>query len=93
MLLFRYASVLNFMLLLKWYLQAHFGLSSLENWNDIENCDFDYVLFFNNCVKLLKDTPDDEWVVDTLKFLTRYFISVIYKLPLPFIYPTANSLP
>lgn len=61
-------------------MQAHFGLSSLENWNDIENCDFDYGLFFKNCVRLLKDTPEDGWVVNTLKFLTRYIFSVVNKL-------------
>lgn len=54
--------------------QAHFGLSSLGNWNEIDKSSFDYFFFFENCVKLFTMDPDDDWVVDTLKFLTRYAI-------------------
>ncbi|KAF8998816.1 hypothetical protein BDQ17DRAFT_1171359, partial [Cyathus striatus] len=40
-------------------IQAHFALSSLGNWSEIEKCDFDYFKFFKNCVTLLND-PDEE---------------------------------
>lgn len=54
------------------FLQCYYALSSLEGW-DREDRFFKLDLFFDKCVQLFGDDPEDEWVTDTLKFLTRYF--------------------
>jgi len=52
--------------------ECYYGLSSLEGW-DTEDRFFKLDFFFDKCVRLFSEDLDDEWVTDTLKFLTRYF--------------------
>jgi hypothetical protein len=53
--------------------QCYYGLSSLEGW-DTEDRFFKLDVFFDKCIQLFTDDPEDEWVTDTLKFLSRYFL-------------------
>jgi hypothetical protein len=55
----------------QWVSQAYYGLCSLDGW-DTEDRFFKLDVFFDKCVGLFTDDPDDPWVIDTLQFLTRY---------------------
>ena len=50
--------------------QAYYGLCSLDGW-DTEDRFFKLDVFFNKCVQLFTEDPDDPWVIDTLQFLTK----------------------
>lgn len=49
--------------------QAYHGLSSVEQWG-IHDRYFRLDIFFRKCVKLFTADPEDEWVTETLDFLT-----------------------
>ena len=53
--------------------QAYYGLCSLDGW-DTDDRFFKLNIFFNKCVGLFTEDPNDPWVIDTLQFLTRYFL-------------------
>jgi hypothetical protein len=53
-------------------LECYYCLSSLEGW-DTEDRFFKLDVFFTKCVQLFTEDPEDEWVTDTLKYLSRYF--------------------
>ena len=57
--------------------QAYYGLCSLDGWA-MEDRFFKLKTFFDKCVKLFTEDPDDPWVIDTLQFLTRYFHSIFF---------------
>ncbi|KAF8815042.1 hypothetical protein BYT27DRAFT_7056059, partial [Phlegmacium glaucopus] len=50
--------------------QAYYGLCSLDGW-DTEDRFFKLDVFFDKCVGLFTEDPNDPWVTDTLQFLTR----------------------
>jgi len=57
--------------------QAYYGLCSLDGW-DTEDRFFKLDVFFDKCVGLFAEDPNDPWVIDTLQFLTRYLCSVFF---------------
>ena len=54
---------------------AYCGLSSLEGW-DTEDRFFKLDVFFNKCVQLFTENPEDEWVTEIVTFLTRFYIYI-----------------
>jgi hypothetical protein len=55
--------------------ECYCGLSSLEGW-DTEDRFFKLDVFFNKCVQLFTENPEDEWVTETVTFLTRFYIYI-----------------
>jgi len=62
--------------------QAYYGLCSLDGW-DTEDHFFKLDVFFDKCVGLFTEDPNDPWVIDTLQFLTRY-LDLDFFLPFSF---------
>jgi hypothetical protein len=58
--------------------QAYYGLSSLDSW-DTEDRFFKLDIFFDKCVRLFTEDPNDPWVTDTLNFLTRYLRLTLFS--------------
>ncbi|KAF8172469.1 hypothetical protein BJ912DRAFT_1080626 [Pholiota molesta] len=53
-------------------LQAYFSLSAIEQWSSsAQEGFFDLEDFYIRCLKVFETDPEDEWVVDTLDYLTR----------------------
>jgi len=53
------------------FLQAYYGLCSMEAWGT-EDRFFNLNTFFDKCIGLFTEDPNDPWVTDTLQFLTWY---------------------
>lgn len=52
--------------------KAYFSLSAIEQWSSSpKEGFFDLEAFHTRCVELFETDPDDEWVVETLDYLTR----------------------
>ncbi|KAF8871102.1 hypothetical protein CPB84DRAFT_1855196 [Gymnopilus junonius] len=54
---------------------VHFSLSDVATWADIDRSPFRYYNFYLKCMQLFAD-PDDEWVKETLEFLTSQIPSL-----------------
>ncbi|KAF8870042.1 hypothetical protein CPB84DRAFT_1754681, partial [Gymnopilus junonius] len=55
--------------------EVHFSLSDVATWADIDRSPFRYYNFYLKCMQLFAD-PDDEWVKETLEFLTSQIPSL-----------------
>jgi len=71
--------------------QAYYGLCSLDGW-DTEDRFFKLNVFFDKCVGLFTEDPNDPWVIDTLQFLTRYF-HLIFLFSSLFITISSRQMP
>jgi len=56
--------------------QIYFSLCCLESWGPKDGY-FNLERFYNVCLRLFTTDPGDEWVKETLAFLTRYVLILL----------------
>jgi hypothetical protein len=71
MLLFKYVLIFDCFYLLKNCFEAYFAICGIESWSsNLRDGYFNLISFHKNIVRLFEDFPDDEWVGETLDYIT-----------------------
>ena len=51
--------------------KARFTLSTMEEWGEVDG-NFNQKRFFESIIGVFEEDPEDEWVIDTLKWWDKY---------------------